>query len=1139
MACSAVYDLYGAVRCCDGVPPPSSPSACAPGPIDVAGTEGLAWADVLAAARATDGGAPYAVGAHYALDAVTLNGTAYCPYAYASTLVHDPDVELPPCAAVQSLVAFLACPSAQTHAAIQRDASAVETLYGAPDASLALPGVARAQAAGLAFAPPASAAQARDVAEAYVAGYLRDCALDRVPATGRSCAEKLGAAHAFLADFGVTRAATTPATLLALDPARFRDAHALPSVSQLLYVTVAHGMRVITDRRVRYHGDDRTLWRRAPLLAVERGGAAGALDFPPDTRHVTTPRQLGSLVNNDPFHMHFTDAALACAARLSPRFDQRMTGDGSAAVLPSLVGGFDGLLAYVAEAGANALAESYRAKYRNGLKLRPQMHAHRIDLARRMGGTAPDALKALLAPFEATPVRRAFLERLREWKARQTGEYNDLLAAHYQSTRHPSWTHGHATVAGASVTVLKALLRVHADDGARLPWPDAMRVPHPDGGEYAPLGPEHANATTYVAELNKLAYNIGMGRNWATQHFRTELEVSLELGERVAMALLHGKLCTAALEMTPLRLELFNGTLATLVSCADGWALGAPVPLPPPPPPNPPPPPPQAVPSALRTPFTSTTRLIPSNFARMVPKPSATATHGAVAVDTVRLRQRQMAFGDSTMRRATVVLTRADGTEVRVPFRFGEPSLDGATGTRLTTMELDGYGRIGLPAFVEATVDPPVPDVVASTVIAEDTYPYKPPDGPIRIGGRVDSYGNPAFLTVTEGDRLDNADLYFYAPDGTFDVGLVDIELRHSGALVPVEAFAAANFSDARSGMNLYVEEHEYPDNAWLNPYRSAAAATYRKSSWPCSASFAGQGCAMGPVRRYWGFPGWALKRSVQRPYELLPLATPANFALLRPKPTLTLRFAMPMAVARVGLRQRQMAWGDATMARMDVYADGVLVGTAAFGAPSADGGSGTLLTDLAHDPYGRVGLAAEVNVSLPEGAVRELTFVAMEVHAYAPPAALADPQGEWDVPLLATQHPTFYDYVAPTQGTWNVGLTHAALYAEEATLVPEADVMAAEATASGAFAGPLFAPGNPFDNPYRTLDDQTFANGVGDARVYRSWCFDGWAVLHGETPTAYAFVEPGPPAPPPPPLLPGGLAPPSPDGGPVPEPTG
>ena len=37
-------------------------------------------------------------------------------------------------------------PSAQTHAAIQRDSSAVETLYGAPDASLALPGVAVALA---------------------------------------------------------------------------------------------------------------------------------------------------------------------------------------------------------------------------------------------------------------------------------------------------------------------------------------------------------------------------------------------------------------------------------------------------------------------------------------------------------------------------------------------------------------------------------------------------------------------------------------------------------------------------------------------------------------------------------------------------------------------------------------------------------------------------------------------------------------------------------------------------------------------------------------------------------------------------------------------------------------------------------
>jgi hypothetical protein len=522
----------------------------------------------------------------------------------------------------------------------------------------------------------------------------------------------------------------------------------------------------------------------------------------------------------------------------------------------------------------------------------------------------------------------------------------------------------------------------------------------------------------------------------------------------------------------------------------------------------------------------------------MVPKPSATATHGMpVAVDTVRLRQRQMAYGDSTMRRATVVLTRADGREVRVPFRFGEPSLDGSTGTRLTTFELDGYGRVGLPAFVEVAVDPPVPDVVASTVIAEATYPYKLPPGPIQVGGRVDPDGNPAF-------RVDHQEtLAFYAPDGTFDVGLVDIELRFGGALVPAGAFANASFSDPRAGMNVYMEEHEHPGNAWLNPYRSAEAALYRKNStnpftgetvwsWPCPVSSNSTGCSMEPVRRYWSFPGWGLKHpsAVSRPHELLPLATPDNFALLQPKPALTLRFAAPVRVARVGLRQRQMAWGDATMARMAVYADGVLAGTADFGAPSADGA--TLLTDLSRDPYGRAGLASEVNVSLPAGTVRELIFVATEVHAYAPPAALGDPHGAWDVSPLATQYPTFYDYVAPTQGTWNVGLTHAALYASDTRLVAEADVLGAEATASGAFAGPLFAPGNPFYNPYRTTDEQTFANDMGE-RVYRSWCFDGWAVLHGATPTAYAFVEPTPP----PPLLPGGIAPAPPDDGPVPEP--
>src|SRR6185295_18163353 len=68
---------------------------------------------------------------------------------------------------------------------------------------------------------------------------------------------------------------------------------------------------------------------------------------------------------------------------------------------------------------------------------------------------------------------------------------------------HPSYTAGHATVAGAGVTILKAFF----DESFVLPRPV---VPDADG---LTLQPYAGPPLTVGNELNKLANNIGIGRN--------------------------------------------------------------------------------------------------------------------------------------------------------------------------------------------------------------------------------------------------------------------------------------------------------------------------------------------------------------------------------------------------------------------------------------------------------------------------------------------------------------------------------------------------------------------------------------------------------------------------------------------------
>src|SRR5262249_41232497 len=97
-----------------------------------------------------------------------------------------------------------------------------------------------------------------------------------------------------------------------------------------------------------------------------------------------------------------------------------------------------------------------------------------------------------------------------------TGTY--LLPQSYAegAPLHPSYPAGHATVAGACATVLKAFF----DEDALIT--NAV-VATADG---LSLQPYDGPALFVGGEINKLAFNIAMGRNWAGIHYRSDAEES-------------------------------------------------------------------------------------------------------------------------------------------------------------------------------------------------------------------------------------------------------------------------------------------------------------------------------------------------------------------------------------------------------------------------------------------------------------------------------------------------------------------------------------------------------------------------------------------------------------------------------------
>ncbi len=96
---------------------------------------------------------------------------------------------------------------------------------------------------------------------------------------------------------------------------------------------------------------------------------------------------------------------------------------------------------------------------------------------------------------------------------------------------HPAYGAGHATVAGACVTMLKAFF--DEDQPVR-----DLVVPSVDGQSLNPYEGVDAGELKVGLELDKLASNISIGRNMAGVHWRSDYTQSVLLGQRVATDML-------------------------------------------------------------------------------------------------------------------------------------------------------------------------------------------------------------------------------------------------------------------------------------------------------------------------------------------------------------------------------------------------------------------------------------------------------------------------------------------------------------------------------------------------------------------------------------------------------------------------
>jgi hypothetical protein len=105
------------------------------------------------------------------------------------------------------------------------------------------------------------------------------------------------------------------------------------------------------------------------------------------------------------------------------------------------------------------------------------------------------------------------------------------------SPQHPSYAQGHASMAGACATILKAAFDGSVPFGS-LKNGDIVTASGTDGKSLAPYTGSDADQITVNGEINKLASNIGNARDFAGIHWRSDYEAGLRLGEAAAISVL-------------------------------------------------------------------------------------------------------------------------------------------------------------------------------------------------------------------------------------------------------------------------------------------------------------------------------------------------------------------------------------------------------------------------------------------------------------------------------------------------------------------------------------------------------------------------------------------------------------------------
>lgn len=411
----------------------------------------------------------------------------------------------------------------------------------------------------------ASKEEAAEIAENYWMALLRD-----VPYGNYSATTLASAAAADLTSFGAdfkgakngSNAVTPQLLFRGLTPGD----RVGPYLSQYFYLPCFFGANEV----------DQQIVTTAPFSTTGNGSAGGGRDylttfsdwlnsqngfspamgdiFDATRRYMRMGRDIGQWVHIDVLFQGYFQAFLVLA-RLGAPVD-----DGNPYVgNPSQdgFGTFGGphIATLLCEVATRALKAVWFQKWFVHRRLRPEAFAGRIEYNR----THPATFN-VHPSINSSSVLSAVSQHNEQLNGAGSGTYLLPMAFPEGCPTHPAYGAGHATVAGACTTILKAWFK----ETTLISSLTTPVEPTPDGLSLTPYTGGDAAQMTVGGELNKIASNVALGRNTAGVHWRSDGTESLKLGEQLAIGILKDQRACYNENFGGFSLTKFDGTTVTV-----------------------------------------------------------------------------------------------------------------------------------------------------------------------------------------------------------------------------------------------------------------------------------------------------------------------------------------------------------------------------------------------------------------------------------------------------------------------------------------------------------------------------------------------------------------------------------------------